>query len=141
MESVMSGRQKRILALVVMSLIGIGFGGWLVRRGFVYLGCLFVSVFIWRAQEFLVWFITPFKAPDDYYAPPLTSRWQRVLLSVICLVAGIVCAVGVYLWRLWPEQWEAGFVFVLFGLLVLIPVTVTEIRTRRRSVETRPTAQ
>jgi hypothetical protein len=136
----MTGRRRKILALMVMALIGVGLGVWLVRRGFVYLGCLFVAVFIWRAQEFLVWFITPFKAPDDYYTPPLTSRWQSVLLSVICLVAGIVCAVGVYLWRLWPEKWEAGFVFVLFGLLVLIPVTVTEIRTRRRNVETRPTA-
>src|SRR5579863_5298379 len=124
----MTGRRRKILALVVMALIGVGLGVWLVRRGFVHLGCLFIAVFIWRAQEFLVWFITPSKALDDYYTPPLTSRWQRVLLSVVCLIAGIVCAVGVYLWRLWPEQWQAGLVFVLFGLLVLAPVTVTEIR-------------
>jgi hypothetical protein len=35
---------------------------------------------------------------------------------------------------LWPEQWLAGLVFVLFGLLVLAPVTVKEIQSRRKAL-------
>jgi len=73
-----------------------------------------------------------FKAPSDI-TPPLTLRWQRLLLSVICLLGAAVCAVGVYLWRLWPEQWQAGLVFILFGLLVLAPVTIKEIQSRRKA--------
>jgi len=38
------------------------------------------------------------------------------------------------LWRLWPEQWQAGLVFVLFGLLVLAPVTIKEIQSRRKAL-------
>ena len=37
------------------------------------------------------------------------------------------------LWWWWPEQWQAGLVFVLFGLLVLLPVTIKEIQSRRKS--------
>jgi hypothetical protein len=37
------------------------------------------------------------------------------------------------LWRLWPEEWQAGLVFVLFGLLVLAPVTLKEIQSRRKA--------
>jgi len=38
------------------------------------------------------------------------------------------------LWRLWPEEWQAGLVFVLFGLLVLAPVTIKEIQFRRKTL-------
>ena len=76
--------------------------------------------------------MAPFKAPSDITPPPI-SRGQRLLLSVICLLGAAVCAVGVYLWRLWPEQWQAGLVFVLFGLLVLAPVTIKEIQSRRKA--------
>jgi hypothetical protein len=114
-----------------MALIGVCFGIWLFREGFIALGCLWMVVFVWRAQQFAVWFITPSKAPSDI-TPPLTSRWQRLLLSVICLVGAAVCAVGVYLWRLWPEHWQDGLVFILFGLLVLAPVTIKEIQSRRK---------
>ena len=91
------------------------------------LGCCF----LWRGQQFVVWFLAPVNAPSGVTSP-LTSTWQRLLLSVVCLLGAAVCAVGIYLWRLWPEQWQAGLVFVLFGLLVLAPVTIKEIQSRRR---------
>ena len=116
-----------------MALVGIGFGMWLLREGFVTLGSIWVGLFLWRGQQFAVWFIAPVKAPSDV-TPALTSRWQRLLLSIICLLGAAVCAVGVYLCRLWPEEWQAGFVFVLFGLIVLAPVTVKEIQSRRKAV-------
>jgi hypothetical protein len=124
-------RRWQILALITMALVGIGFGIWLLREGFVTLGCIWVGLFLWRGQQFAVWFIAPVKAPSDV-TRALTSRWQRLLLSIVCLLGAAVCGVGVYLWRLWPEQWQAGLVFVLFGLLVLAPVTVKEIQSRRK---------
>jgi hypothetical protein len=36
----------------------------------------------------------------------------------------------IYLWRLW----QAGLVFVLFGSLVLAPVTIKEIQSRRKAL-------
>ena len=126
----MSSRRWKILALIAMATIGIGFGVWLLRRGFVTLGCLWVGLYLWRARQFAVWFATPAKAPSDV-APPLTARWQRVLLSIIGLLGGAVCAVGVYLSYLWPDQWQAGLVFVLFGLAILAPITLKEIQSRR----------
>jgi hypothetical protein len=116
-----------------MALVGVGFGIWLLRAGFITLGCVWIGVFLWRGQQFTVWFIAPRKAPSDV-TPPLTSRWQRLLLSIVCLLGAAVCGVGVYLYRLWPEQWQAGLVFVLFGLLVLAPVTVKEIQSRRKAL-------
>jgi len=38
------------------------------------------------------------------------------------------------MWRLWPEERQAGLVFVLFGLLVLAPVTIKEIQSRRKAL-------
>ena len=133
-EGLMTGsRQRQVLGLIAMAVVGVGFGIWLLRTGFLALGCLCVGVFLWRGQQFVVWFLAPVKAPSSV-TPPLTSIWQRLLLSIVCLLGAAVCAVGIYLWRLWPEQWQAGLVFVLFGLLVLAPVTITEIQSRRRSV-------
>jgi hypothetical protein len=117
--------------LITLALVGIGFGIWLFRLGFITLGCVYVGVFLWRGQQFSVWFIAPAKAPPDV-TPPLTSIGQRLLLSIVCLLGSAVCAVGVYLWHLWPEEWQAGFVFVLFGLLVLAPVTIKQIQSRRK---------
>ncbi len=131
-------RRWQILALVAMALIGVGFGVWLFRAGFVALGCAWVAVFLWRGQQFAVWFVAPARVPSDV-TPPLTSRWQRLLLSIICLLGAAVCAVGIYLWRLWPEEWQAGLVFILFGLLVLAPVTIKEIQSRRKAL-TQPSA-
>ena len=128
-----NSRRWQILALMTMALVGLGFGIWLLRAGFITLGCVWIGVFLWRGQQFTVWFIAPGKAPSDA-TPQLTSRWQRLLLSIVCLLGAAVCAVGVYLWRLWPEQWQAGLVFVLFGLLVLAPVTVKEIQSRRKAL-------
>jgi hypothetical protein len=124
-------RRWQILALIIMALVGVGFGIWLFRAGFVTLGCVWIGVFLWRGQQFAVWFAAPDTAPSDV-ASPLTSTWQRMLLSIICFLAAAVCALGIYLWRLWPEQWQAGLVFILFGMLVLAPVTIKEIRFRRR---------
>jgi hypothetical protein len=128
-----TSRQSQILALIAMAFVGVGFGIWLLRAGFITLGCVFIGAFLWRGQRFTVWFIAPRKAPSDV-TPPLTSRSQRLLLSIVCLLGAAVCAVGVYLWRLWPEQWQAGLVFVLFGLIVLAPVTVKEIQSRRKAL-------
>jgi multisubunit Na+/H+ antiporter MnhG subunit len=128
-----SGRRWQILALITMAIIGVGFGIWLLRAGFITLGCLYIAVFLWRGQQFTVWFIAPFKARSDV-TPPLSSTWQRLLLSIICLFGAAICAIGVYLWRSWPEQWQAGLVFVLFGLLVLAPVTMKEIQFRRKAL-------
>jgi multisubunit Na+/H+ antiporter MnhG subunit len=50
------------------------------------------------------------------------------------MLGAAVCALGVYLWRLWPEEWQAGLVFILFGLLVLAPVTIKEIQFRRKAL-------
>lgn len=129
----MGSRRWQILTLITMALVGISFGTWLLRSGYIALGCVWVGVFVWRGQQFVVWFIVPNKAPSGVTAP-LISKWQRLLLSVTCLLGAAVCAVGIYLWRLWPEQWQAGFVFVLFGLLVLAPVTVKEIQSRRKTL-------
>jgi hypothetical protein len=115
-----------------MSLIGVVLGIWLTWLGFIGLGSLFIGVFLWRAQQFALWLIAPNQVPSDF-TPPLISSWQRLLLSVVCLLAAGVCAVGVYLWRSWPEEWQAGLTFVLFGLLVLAPVTVREVQLRRNS--------
>jgi len=95
-------RRWQILALIAMAVIGVCFGVWLFRVGFVALGCLWIAVFVWRAQQLVVWFVVPRKSPPDT-TPPLTSRWQRLLLSVICLLDAAVCAIGVYLWHIWPE--------------------------------------
>jgi hypothetical protein len=133
-----SGRWQ-ILALITMALVGVGFGIWLLRVGFVGLGCAWVGLFLWRGQQFAVWFIAPARAPSDF-TPPLTSRWQSFLLSIVCLLGAAVCAVGIYLWRLWPEQWQAGLVFVLLGLLVLAPVTIKQIQSRRKALA-QPTAR
>ena len=122
-------RRWQILGLIAMALVGVCFGIWLLRTGFVTLGCLWIAVFVWRAQ-FAVWFMVPLRAPSDV-TPPLTSRGQQLLLSLVCLLGAAVCAVGVYLWRMWPEQWQAGLVFVLFGSLVLAPVTIKQIQFRR----------
>jgi hypothetical protein len=127
-------RRWQILGLIAMALVGVSFGIWLFRAGFTILGCMYISVFLWRGQQFAVWFIAPARAPSDV-TRPLGSRWQRLLLSIVCLLGAAVSAVGVYLWRLWPEQWQAGLVFVLFGLLVLAPVTIKEIQFRRKALK------
>jgi hypothetical protein len=126
-------RQWQILTLVVMSLVGVVLGIWLFRAGFTLLGSVYIGVFLWRGQQFAVWLIAPGKTASQV-TPPLSSLWQRLLLSIACLLGAVVCAVGVCLWRLWPEEWQAGLVFVLFGLLVLAPVTIKEIQFRRKAL-------
>jgi hypothetical protein len=133
-------RQWQILALIVMAVVGVGLGIWLFRTGFTVLGCTYIGLFLWRGQQFAVWLIATHTAPSDV-TPPLSSTWQRLLLSIICLLGAGVCAVGVYLWHLWPEEWQAGLVFVLFGLLVLAPVTIKEIQLRKKACIQSPTAK
>ena len=129
----MGRRRWQILALIVMSLVGVALGIWLFRAGFTILGCLYIGVFLWRGQQFAVWLIAPARAPLDV-SPPLNSWSQRLLLAAVCFLGAVACALGVYLWRLWPEDWQAGLVFVLFGLLVLAPVTIKEIQFRRKAL-------
>ncbi len=132
----MDSRRWQVLALITMAVGGVGFGIWLFRTGFTTLGCYWIGLFLWSGRQFTVWLIAPARAPKDAL-PTLASRGRRLLLSIICLLAAAVCAVGVYLWHWWPEQWQAGFCFVLFGLPVLAPVTITEIRSRLKVI--RPT--
>jgi hypothetical protein len=56
------------------------------------------------------------------------SAIRKILISLACGVSGI----GAYLCYWWPQQWQAGFIFVLFGMIVIVPVTFQEIRFRRR---------
>src|ERR1700731_4786563 len=128
----MTNRQWQTSVLITTALVGIAFGIWLFRSGFVTLGCFWMGVFLWRGQQFLVWLVVPTKAPSEV-TPQFTSTSQRVLLSTICLLGAAVCAVGVYLSWWWPEEWQAGLVFILFGLLVLAPVTLREIQLRRKA--------
>jgi peptidoglycan/LPS O-acetylase OafA/YrhL len=114
-----------------MALIGVSLGIWLLRAGYTTFGRIWTCVFLWRAQRFGVWLIGPDVAPSGV-TPHLASKRQRFLLSGICILGATVCAVGVYLWCLWPKEWQAGLVFILFGLLVLIPVTIKEIQSRRK---------
>src|SRR5689334_17088177 len=102
-----SSPRWQILSLIIMSVVLVGLGVWLFQAGFVLLGCGFIGVFLWRAQQFATWLIVPVKAPPEV-TPALNSPWQRVILSVVCLLAAGVCAVGIYLWHLWPEEWQAG---------------------------------
>src|SRR5689334_18740091 len=103
----MTTRQWQIVGLITMALVGVGLGIWLLRADFTTLGCFWIAIYLWRLQQYAVWFIAPSSAPSEL-TPPLTSRWQRLLLSIICLLGAAVCALGVYLWRLWPEEWQAG---------------------------------
>lgn len=116
-----------------MSGVGFGFGVWLFRAGFALLGCAFMALFLWRSQQFAIWLLAPGMAPSDF-TPPVSSPGQRLLLSIICLLGAAVCIIGVYLWHLWPEEWQAGLVFILFGLMVLAPVTIWEIQNRRKQM-------
>src|SRR5260370_11305255 len=113
-------RRWQILALITMALVGVGFGIWLLREGFVGLGCAWVGLFLWRGQQFAVWFIAPARAPSDF-TPPLTSRWQSFLLSIVCLLGAAVCAVGIYLWRIRPAHGEESPVFLSFLWLRFAP--------------------
>ncbi len=120
-------QQRKILALIIMSVIGVGLGVWLFRAGFTLLGCVYMGLFLWRGQQFAVWLIAPKLAPPDA-TPAMNSSRQRILLSLICFLGSAVCALGVYLWHLWPEEWQAGLVFILFGFIVLTPVTIWQIQ-------------
>src|SRR5579863_3266918 len=103
----MTGRTWKISCLVVMSLVGVILGIWVTRLGFIGLGSLFIGVFLWRAQQFSLWLIVPNRVPSDV-ASPLISSWQRLLLSIVCLLGAGLCMIEVYLWRLWSEEWQAG---------------------------------
>src|SRR5215475_13710286 len=91
----MGSRRLQILALLTMALVGVGLGIWLFRTGFVAFGCAWVGLFLRRGQQLAVWFAAPGKAPSDV-TPPFTSRWQRLFLSIVCLLGAAVCAVGIY---------------------------------------------
>jgi hypothetical protein len=125
---------KRLLvvsALIVLSLVGIAFGVWLFLARFVLLGFLYLGVWLWNAQRFALWLLTP-ESPATTETPQPFGRVQRAVLAIVCLVASGIIAWGVYWWYLSPEDWQAGLVFILFGLLVFAPVTVREIQLRRK---------
>ena len=127
-------RQRwQVWTLIGISLVGVAFGIWLCWAGFPLMGSLCLGVFLWRAQQFALWLVVPRMIPSDT-TPTLGSCWEHLLLLVICLLGTAVCAVGAYIWRWWPEHWQAGLVFLLFGLLILAPVTIREIQLRRRAI-------
>ena len=116
-----------------MSLAGVALGIWLAWAGSTVLGSVFIGLFLWLAQQSALWLVAPGSAPSDVTLG-MTSSWQRLLLSIICLIGAAVCGLGIYLWSLWPEEWQAGLVFILFGLLVLAPVTIWELQVRRKTL-------
>lgn len=126
----LSRRPLIISTLVGLSLIGVAFGVWLFRAGFTLGGCLYIGVWLWNAQRFALWLLTP-RAPAMLTSPQPFGTGQRILLAIVCLAAAGIAAWGIYWWYLSPEDWQAGLVFVLFGLLVLIPVTIREVQLRR----------
>jgi hypothetical protein len=128
----LSRHQWHVPLLILMSVIGAALGIWLIRAGFIVLGCIYIAVFLWRSKQFVGWMIAPARIPSDS-TPSFASWKQHLVLSVICLLGAAVCAIGVYLWRWWPEEWQAGLVFILFGLLALVPVTIREVQLRRNS--------
>ncbi len=81
-----SYKRWQILALIIMCCIGFAFGIWLLRAGFILIGCLFIGLFLWRGQQFVIWFIVPSRAPSDV-TPSLNSPGQKLVLSVVCLLA------------------------------------------------------
>ena len=115
-----------------MSLVGVTFGIWLCWADFPLIGSLWLGLFLWWARQLAVGLVAPRRIPIDI-APTLSSRSERLLLWVICLLGMAVCAVGIYLWRWWPEEWQAGLVFLLFGLLILAPPTIREIQSSRKA--------
>ncbi len=129
-RSILGRRRWQVVSLLAMSLIGVALGIWLTVAGFPLLGSLFIAVFLWRAQQFSLWLVVPTAVPRDVPGP-MNGRWQRALLSIIVLLGAVICGVGVYLCQMWPEDWQAGLVFVLFGLIVLLPVTIREVQLRR----------
>jgi uncharacterized integral membrane protein len=127
-------RQRwQVWTLIGMSLVGVTFGIWLCWADFPFIGSLWLGVFLWWARQLAVGLVASRKISTDI-APPLSSWLDRLLLWVICLLGMAVCAVGVYVWRLWPEEWPAGLVFLLFGVLILAPATIREIQLRRKAI-------
>ena len=125
----MNKRITATLILVLMACIGIGLGMWLFRSGEVVLGSLSIALWTWNARLYAIWLIVPRR---PIAAKPFASLWQRVTLATVCFLAAGICGVGAYIWRLWPEEWQAGLVFILFGMIVLIPVTIREIQLRMK---------
>lgn len=119
-----------ILPLVLMSLVAIGLGVWLCFRGQALLGCFWIGAWLYAAQRYSIWLIAPGTAPRES-RPAFVSMTQRLLFGSVTFGAAAVSAIGVYLCYWWPEEWQAGFVFVLLGLIVLLPVSVTEVRFRK----------
>jgi hypothetical protein len=116
--------------LIALSLVGIGFGIWLFWARFVLLGCLYMGVWLWNAQRFALWLLSP-RAPAVADVPQSFGRVQRTVLAIVCLIAAGISGWGGYWWYFSPEDWQAGLVFILFGVLIFAPVTVREIQLRR----------
>lgn len=117
--------------LILMCCVGVAFGIWLFRAHFILLGCLYVGVWLWNAQRFALWLMAPSDATVSEVLQPSTGA-QRVILAIICLAAAGISAWGAYWWYVSPEDWQAGLVFILFGLLIFGPVTIREVQLRRK---------
>jgi hypothetical protein len=124
----MAAKQKQIALLVAMSLIGFACGVWLFRAGLILLGCVYMALWLWNAHRFAILLSLPIDPSDRAIGSPPMSRGQRVLLALLSLAAAAVSAIGVYIWYISPPDWQAGLVFILFGLIGLIPVTISELR-------------
>ena len=118
------------MVLLGLAVVGFVFGLWLFKAGFVLLGCMYMALWLWNANRFAFWLMLPVDRSVSELPLAASTRAQRVVLAVICLAVACVSAVGVYIWYVSPVDWQAGLVFILFGMIVL-PVTVTEIRLRR----------
>ena len=59
----MDGKRLQISGLVLMAILAVGLGIWLLRAGYTALGCVWVGVFLWRAQQFSFWLIVRKRHP------------------------------------------------------------------------------
>ena len=56
---------------------------------------------------------------------------ESIVRKILIGIAACIAAIGVYLSFWWSAQWQAGLCITLFGMVVLVPTAVQEIRFRR----------
>src|SRR5581483_9376217 len=96
--SVKRNTSALVACLILLSLVGVGFGVWLFRAHFVLLGCLYIGVWLWNAQRFALWLVTPTQSTTP--TPNALGGIQPVILAIVCLAAAGISSWGAYWWYL-----------------------------------------